>query len=135
MLVVFGCTSCFEATAPPLQVLSAALDRLGPRAERFVPILVTVDPERDTPERLAAFVAGFHPRLLGLTGTPPEIDGVVKAYRVPDVRGVAPPGSPARPALTHPSLIHVMGPDGRFRSVIDHASGVDAVARSLAALL
>jgi hypothetical protein len=37
--------------------------------------------------------------------------------------------------LTHPSLIHVMGPDGRFRSVIDHASGVDAVARSLAALL
>jgi protein SCO1/2 len=134
MLVVFGCTSCPEATAPPLQVLSAALDKLGPRGESFVPVLITVDPAHDTPERLKPFVAGFHSRLLGLTGTQAEIASVVKAYRVPDVSTDAGRGSPGWAALTHPSLIYVMGPNGRFHSVLNYASGVETVAASLAAL-
>ena len=70
MLVVFGFTFCPDVCPSALQVISAALDKLGPKAERFVPILITVDPERDTPERLKRYVQSFHPRLVGLTGTP-----------------------------------------------------------------
>ena len=95
MLVFFGFTFCPDVCPSALQVMSAALDKLGPKAERFVPILITVDPERDTPMQLASYVQSFHPRLVGLTGTPAEIDAVVKAYRV-YVRKVADPKSTRR---------------------------------------
>jgi protein SCO1/2 len=81
MLVFFGFTFCPDVCPSGLQVMSAALDKLGPKAERVVPILITVDPERDTPAQLALYVSSFHPRLIGLTGTPAEIEAVAKAYR------------------------------------------------------
>ena len=74
MLVFFGFTYCPDVCPSALQVMSAALDKLGPKAERITPFLITVDPERDTPEQLALYVKSFHPRLVGLTGTPAEVD-------------------------------------------------------------
>jgi protein SCO1/2 len=130
MLVLFGASTSPAATPSALQVLAAALDRLGPGADRFVPILITVDPERDTPERLKAYVQGFHPRLVGLTGTPAEIAAVVEAYRV---RGQ---GEESRTLpgvlLDQPPLIYVMGADGRYLTHVLPAAGADAIAASLA---
>ncbi len=127
MLVVFGATSSPDVLPGTLQVLSAALDKLGPQAARFVPVFITVAPESDTPERLRAFVARFHPRLVGLTGTSAEIAQVLAAYRV---RGVREADAP----VDAPPLIYVMGADGSFRSVLNFAAGADAVAASLAGL-
>ena len=65
LLVFFGFTNCPDVCPTALQVMAAALDKLGPKAERIVPVLDQVDPERDTPAQLASYVASFHPRLVG----------------------------------------------------------------------
>jgi cytochrome oxidase Cu insertion factor (SCO1/SenC/PrrC family) len=133
-LVLFGFTFCPDICPSALQVMSAALDRLGPKADRFVPILITVDPERDTPMQLASYVQSFHPRLVGLTGTPAEIEAVVKAYRV-YVRKVADPKSTAGYSIDHTSLIYVMGPDGAYVTHFAHTTNADVMAERLAKLL
>ena len=130
MLVVFGATSSPDVVPAALQVLSAALDRLGPQAARFAPILITVDPESDTPDRLKAYVARFHPRLVGLTGTPAEIAQVLAAYRI---RGTQAAVEPERASA--PSLIYVMDADGSFRTVLSFAAGPDTIAASLAKMV
>jgi len=133
-LVLFGFTFCPDICPSALQVISAALDKLGPKADRFVPILITVDPERDTPMQLASYVQSFHPRLVGLTGTPAEVDAVVKAYRV-YVRKVTDPKSTAGYSIDHTSLIYVMGPDGAYVTHFAHTTNADAMAERLAKLL
>ncbi len=122
MLVVFGCVSCPDMGpgmgAPTLQVLSAALARLGPGAERLVPVFITVDPVRDTPDRLKPYVESFHPRLVGLTGTRAEIEDVLKAYRV----RVPLEGDPSWTGqrADHPALVYVIGADGRYRTHLSY---------------
>jgi protein SCO1/2 len=135
MLVVFGSTSAADATAQSLQVIAAALDRLGPKADRVAAILIAVDPARDTPERLKRFTADFHPRLLGLTGTPGQIAEVLAAYRVAGVRETGGPASATGYTLEVPPPIYVMGPDGRYRGHLSFAAGADAVAAGLAGML
>jgi protein SCO1/2 len=135
LLVLFGYTSCPDMTPSALQVLSAALDRLGAKAARFAPVLITVDPEHDTPARLAPYVARFHPRLVGLTGTPAEIARVLEAYRIRSVRRRDDPQSPAGYTIDHPARIYVMDGDGGFRTLLNPAAGVDAVTASLKSLL
>jgi cytochrome oxidase Cu insertion factor (SCO1/SenC/PrrC family) len=134
MLVFFGFTLCPDVCPSALQVVSAALDKLGPKADRFVPVFISVDPEHDTPVQLASYVQSFHPRLVGLTGTPAEIEAVVKAYRV-YVRKVSDPKSSAGYTIDHTSLIYVMGPDGAYRTHFAHTTNADAMAERLAKLL
>jgi protein SCO1/2 len=134
MLIYFGFTFCPDVCPSALQVMSEALNKLGPKADRFVPIFISVDPERDTPSQLASYVESFHPRLMGLTGTPEEIDAVVKAYRV-YVRKVPDPKSTAGYTFDHTSLIYVMGPDGSYRTHFAHTTDADTMAERLARLL
>ena len=134
MLVFFGFTLCPDVCPTALQVASEALNKLGPKAEQFVPILISIDPERDTPSQLASYVESFHPRLIGLTGSQAEIDAVVKAYRV-YVRRAEDPKSSAGYTFDHTSLIYVMGPDGAYRTHFTHTTNADAMAERLARLL
>lgn len=134
MVVFFGFTFCPDVCPSGLQVISAALDRLGPKAERFVPVLITIDPERDKPAELSAYVQSFHPRLVGLTGAPAEIEAVTKAYRV-YVRKVPDPKSTAGYSIDHTALIYVMAPDGTYRTHFVHSTNVEALAAGLAKLL
>jgi len=134
MLVYFGFTNCPDVCPTALQVMAAALDKLGPNAERITPVLITVDPEHDTPALLASYVASFHPRLVGLTGSPAEIDAAAKAYRV-YVKKVPDPKSTAGYTMDHSSIIYVMGPDGTYRTHFTHATSADAMADRLAAML
>ena len=135
MLVFFGFTYCPDVCPSTLQVVSQALDKLGPRAERFVPILITVDPERDTPEQLALYVQSFHPRLVGLTGTPAEIDAVLGAYRVRGVRKRVDAKSTAGYTIDHPAQVYVMDPGGRYRIFLDYTKGAESMAAALARVL
>ena len=133
-LVFFGFTNCPDVCPTALQVMAAALDKLGPNAERITPVLISVDPEHDTPALLAAYVASFHPRLVGLTGSPAEIDAVAKAYRV-YVKKVADPKSTAGYTIDHSSIIYVVGPDGAYRTHFTHATTPDGLADRLAGML
>ena len=134
LLVFFGFTNCPDVCPTALQVMAAALDKLGANASRIVPVLVSVDPEHDTPARLASYVASFHPQLVGLTGSPAEIDAVAKAYRV-YVKKVPDPKSTAGYTIDHSSIIYVIGPDGAYRTHFTHATTPDAMADRLAGML
>jgi protein SCO1/2 len=134
MLVFFGFTFCPDVCPSGLQTIAAALDKLGPKAKEITPLFITVDPERDTPAQLATYVESFHPRLVGLTGTPAEIDAVIKAYRV-YAKKVVDPKSTAGYTFDHSTFIYVMGPDGAYRTHFTHATSVDVMAERLAKLL
>jgi protein SCO1/2 len=113
MLVFFGFTSCPDICPAGLQLISAALENLGPKADRIAPIFVSVDPERDTPEKLAAYVKNFNARFVGLTGTPEEIAGVTKAYKV-YFKKVPNETKPDEYGMDHTSIIYLMDPNGEF---------------------
>jgi protein SCO1 len=81
VLMMFGFTHCPDVCPDTLARVKAVMQKLGPEAERVQPLFITVDPTRDTPEVLAAYVRYFDPRLLGLTGTPEAVDAVVRQYR------------------------------------------------------
>ena len=134
VLLFFGYTNCPDVCPTALQIMAAALDKLGPNARRITPVLISVDPEHDTPAVLASYVASFHPRLVGLTGSPAEIDAVTRAYRV-YVKKVPDPKSTAGYSIDHSSIIYLMGPDGTYRAHFTHATTPDAIADRLAGLL
>ncbi|MGH8642337.1 MAG: SCO family protein, partial [Burkholderiales bacterium] len=77
----------------------------------------------------------FHPRLLGLTGTPAEIDAVLNAYRIRNVRRRADPKSTAGYTIDHPAQVYVMDPEGRYRTFLDYTKGPESMAASLAKVL
>src|SRR5262245_7222201 len=82
MLVFFGYTFCPDVCPTTLSVMAAALDKMGSTADRIVPVFISVDPARDTPDVLKAYLSAFGPRFIGLTGTEEEIAATAKAYRV-----------------------------------------------------
>jgi cytochrome oxidase Cu insertion factor (SCO1/SenC/PrrC family) len=134
LLVFFGFTNCPDVCPSALQVMAAALDKLGPKGQKITPVFITVDPERDTPAQLATYLKSFHPSLVGLSGTPAEIEAVTKAYRV-YVKKVADPKSSAGYTFDHSAIIYLMGPDGAYLAHFTHASNVDTMAERLAKLL
>jgi protein SCO1 len=82
MLLFFGFTHCKMVCPETLAKLSRALDRMGPVADGLQPLYVTVDPERDSPERMKAFLEASFPRFTGLTGPPAAIDHMKSLYKV-----------------------------------------------------
>ena len=112
MLVFFGFTYCPDICPTELQVMTAALDMMGPDGEKIQPVFITVDPERDTPEVMKAYVENFGPRLVGLTGSPEEIAAAAKAYRVYYAKS-AKAGSDEY-LMDHSSIVYLMAPNGQF---------------------
>jgi cytochrome oxidase Cu insertion factor (SCO1/SenC/PrrC family) len=130
MLVVFGYTYCPDICPSELQVVSAALDELGPAAERIKPVFVTVDPGRDTPQVMKDYVANFHPGFVGLTGSEEDIAKVAKAYRV-YYRKVDPTGPDIPYLMDHTTLVYLMGPDGNYVTHFAYGTNVAGMVEGL----
>ncbi|MEZ5871860.1 MAG: SCO family protein [Nitratireductor sp.] len=111
----FGFTNCPEVCPTTLYEASGWLEQLGPDADKIGIYFVTVDPERDTPEMIAEYVASFDKRIVGLTGTPEQIEVIKKAYRVfsqkVDLEG-------GGYTVDHTASIYLMNKDGRFSGTI-----------------
>lgn len=133
-LVFFGFTSCPDICPASLQLISAVLGNLGAKADRITPIFISVDPERDTPEKLGQYVKSFDPRIVGLTGTPEEIAAVAKAYKV-YYKKVPNPDSPANYGMDHTSILYVMGPDGSYLTHFTPTTSVDDMTAKLEKIL
>jgi protein SCO1/2 len=82
VLLYFGYTFCPDVCPASLSEAAGAMDILGEKSEEVQLIMVSVDPERDTPEKLADFVAHFDPAFLGVTGTPEEIASIATLYGI-----------------------------------------------------
>ena len=114
-LVYFGYSFCPDICPVDLQKLMRGLaqfEKADPgRGAKIAPLFITIDPARDTPAALKPFVARYHPRLLGLTGTPEQIAAVAKAYVVTyhKVDGSA----PERYLMAHSQLAFLMDPAGK----------------------
>ena len=133
-IVYFGYTFCPDVCPVDLQLITAALrqfeQRDPGRAERVQPIFITTDPARDTPEVLRAFVSHFHPRLIGLTGTPDEIGRVARAYGVYYSARDPQPGS--RDYLVDHNRVAVLyGPEGEPIAILPHDQGPSGVLAEL----
>jgi protein SCO1/2 len=130
MLVFFGFTYCPDICPSGLSVLTAALDQLGSAADMVTPVFVTIDPERDTPEKMAEYIKSFHPRLVGLTGSKEDVAAAIKAYRVyakkvPDER------DPKSYTMDHSSIAYLMGTDGQFRAFFPDLTKPDPLAAEI----
>jgi len=131
-LIYFGYTFCPDVCPTTLALMGAALDRLGPDQDRIVPVFITIDPKRDTPEVLKKYVAAFGPRFVGLTGTPDQIAKVEKEYRVYAKKGPVENGTYA---MDHSSVMYLMGPDGKLVSFYDEAATPEDLAQKIKAKL
>ncbi len=130
MLVFFGFTHCPDICPAELQVMSAALDELGADADEVVPIFITLDPERDTPEAVSAYVANFGDNFVGLTGSPEQIAKAAKAYRV-SYQKFQDESMGDNYSIDHSALVYLMGPDGKFVTHIPYGTPPDKMAETL----
>jgi len=130
MLVFFGFTFCPDVCPSELQVMSAALDELGPVGEKIQPVFITIDPARDTPEAMKLYISNFHPRMVGLTGSDQDIAAVAKAYRVYYAKAKGSESSPDY-LMDHSTILYLMGPDGKFVKHFTYNTDVKALAEGL----
>jgi protein SCO1/2 len=131
LLVFFGYANCPAICPIGLRTMTEAFDLLGAKRGAVMPVLVTVDPERDSIAALGPALAKIHPRLIGLTGTPAQLAAARRAYKLGakttgrDLNGGA--------LFQHGTFIYLMGPDGRFLTlfppVVDPAALAAAIAR------
>lgn len=128
MLVFFGFTYCPDICPTTLAILSAALEEIGPLADDIVPILITVDPARDTPEILKPYLSVFGPQFVGLTGTKEEVDNAVAAYRafyqILETEG-------DDYLVDHSTIIYLMDGEGKFVTNYNLNMGPNAIAEDL----
>jgi protein SCO1 len=134
VLVFFGFTHCKVVCPRALGKLTAVLEALGPLAERIAPLYVTVDPERDTPAVLRAFLEARHSRFTGLTGSPRQIDEAKHAFRV-FARRVPDPTDPDGYAVPHTAITYLLDPSGQYAAHFPDAVGEREMVERLRALL
>lgn len=132
-IVYFGFTYCPDVCPTGMQVIGAglsALEKSDPDlAAKVVPIFVSVDPARDTPAVVKEFVSAFHPRFVGLTGSPEAIAAMTKAYGVyAEKAGDADAGSYL---VNHSDTALLFGPEGEPLAILPHDQGPAALAAEI----
>lgn len=134
-LIYFGYGFCPDVCPTDLALIGRGLQAFeaqdAARAQTVAPIFITIDPQRDTPATLKPFVAAFHPRLVGLTGTQAQISGVTKAYGVYAKRMET--GDAENYLMDHSAMVYLFDPDGKPVAFLPHQGlTADAVTALLA---
>ena len=133
-LIYFGYTFGPDVCPVDTRVLGAGLTRFEQRdpalGAKVQPIFVTVDPARDTPAVLREFLANFHPRFIGLTGTPEELARVARAYGASYTREEG--ATPGSYLMQHSRVVVLYGPENEPLAIIPYDQGPDGVANELA---
>ena len=134
VILEFGYTHCELVCPVTLGHLKEAYKKLGSEASDVQLIYVTVDPERDSPERLREHLVAFHPSFLGATGTPDELQAVEKAYGVVAKQVVS--RNPALPyAVDHSSSLYLIDRKGELRGLVPFGTPVDDIVHDLDLML
>lgn len=133
MLVFFGFTYCPDICPTELQVMTAALDAMGPAAEKIQPVFVSIDPERDTPEVMKAYMGAFDPSFVALIPTADELVATAKDFKVyyKKVDGK----TPTSYSMDHSAASFVYDPQGRLRLYARYGAGVPPMVADIKTLL
>ena len=134
LLVYFGYTFCPNTCPMTLNEIATALEKLGTDATKMQPLFITVDPQRDTREVLEQYTRSFDPRIVGLTGSPQQIDAVTQEYGAYAARDKTGPG-PEDYVIDHSTYLYVMDPGGKFVRAFDADTSGDRIADALRELL
>ncbi|XP_028307452.1 protein SCO2 homolog, mitochondrial [Gouania willdenowi] len=131
VLLYFGFTHCPDICPDELEKLSAVVTALDADASlpKIQPLFITVDPDRDDVPALARYVQDFHPRLIGLTGTPEEIKEAGRDYRVYASAGAK--DDDGDYIVDHTILIYLINPDGLFLDYYNRLKNQDQIAHSI----
>jgi protein SCO1 len=127
----FGYTSCPNVCPATLAVLAQAHRKLGTLGSQVQIIYLTVDPERDTAERLKQYLAGFDPSFVGGTGTAAEMAAVRSSYGVTAEKH----GSGSDYAVAHSSFIYLITRDGKLRALMPFGHKADDYVHDISMLL
>lgn len=134
VLLFFGYTSCPDVCPTTLSELRRVVDGLGADAARVQVVFVTVDPQRDTPEKLGKYVAMFNPSFIGLSGAEDELESVWKAYGV--YRAVQPmPNSATGYLVDHTARLYVIDPGGKLRLSFNYGTPTENILHDVKLLL
>ncbi|MCC2111453.1 MAG: SCO family protein [Hyphomicrobiales bacterium] len=128
----FGFTYCPDVCPTTLWEASQWLEALGEDAEKLRFVYVTVDPERDTPQQMKDYLSAFDSRIVGLSGSRPQIDQVIKAYRVYAKR-VALDGDDY--TMDHTATVYLMNGKGEFVGTVAYQEEQESVLKKLRRLI
>ena len=122
VVVFFGFTQCPDVCPTTMTELAEVKRQLGPQGDRLQTLFVTVDPERDTPERLKSYMGAFDPSFVALRGTPEQTEAVAKSFKVfyKKVEGK----EPGAYTVDHTAGAYVFDPEGRLRLFVRYGQPV-----------
>lgn len=128
-LVYFGYTFCPDVCPTELGEMALAIDELGAEGDAVTPVMISIDPERDTPEVLSEYVPLFHERLVGLTGTDAEIKDVAEKYRVFYRRFDDP--NYTYYLMDHTSFVYLLDPEGQVAAMFRYGTAPEDIAGAI----
>lgn len=133
LIVFFGFTQCPDVCPTTLQTLAQTMDILGADQDKVAVVFITLDPARDTPELLKAYVPQFNPRFTALTGSNEQIAAAAKGMRVfyQKVDGQ----TASSYTFDHTASSYVIDPKGTLRLLIRHGASPSDVAGDLKVLI
>ena len=133
VVVFFGFVQCPDVCPTSMAELSEVKRLLGAEGNRFQAIFVTVDPERDTPELLKAYMGNFDPTFLALRPTPAELAQVAKDFKIyyKKVDGK----TKGSYSMDHSAGSYIYDPQGRIRLYNRYGSGAEVLASDIRLLL
>lgn len=133
VVVFFGYTQCPDVCPTSMSELAEVKRALGADGDKLQGIFVTVDPERDTPEMLKAYMASFDPGFLALRGTPEQLAAVAKDFKIYYKRVDG--QTPTSYTMDHSAGSYVYDTAGRLRVYHRYGSGAQSLAADVRALL
>jgi protein SCO1/2 len=132
-LVFFGYTQCPDVCPTTLAELAAVKRDLGKDGERVQGVFVSVDPQRDTPQILKAYMASFDPGFVALRGTPEQVQEAARQFKV--FFAQVPGRSEGSYSVDHTAGTYVFDAQGRVRLFVRYGSGAEALRHDLKLLL
>ena len=134
VLLFFGYTSCPDVCPTTLATWRKVHEELGDDAERVRFVFVTVDPERDTPERLGMHVRAFNPDFIGLTGTEEELQSVYDVFDVIFEKDTS-SGSALGYLINHTATTFIVDPEGLWRLRESFGTEIEDIVHDIRQLL
>jgi protein SCO1/2 len=131
LLIYFGYTFCPDACPTELLIIGQALDQMDKvKSDKIQPIFITIDPARDTQQKMAEYVPSFYPRLVGLTGSDADIAEVAKEYKVYYAKSEASQNATDY-VMDHSSYVYLVNPQGQTIGIFSSDTSADDLAKAL----